>query len=73
MIETMLKRIDLDQEDLERILEKHFHDRNPETVKIEATVYASEDYLGNKKIYAKVLMHPAPSRVEPMDGVDDVP
>ena len=71
MIETMLKQIDLDQKDLEQILEKYFHDQNPETAKIEATVYASEDYLGNKKIYAKVLMHPAPSRTEPMEGVDD--
>ena len=71
MIETMLKRIDLDHKDLEQILEKYFHDQNPEAVKIEATVYASEDYLGNEKIYAKVLMHPAPSRVEPAEVIEN--
>ena len=71
MFTTMLKRIDLDQKDLELILEKFFHDQNPEAVKIETKVYTSEDHQGNEKAYAKVLVYPESSKCNPMKDVTE--
>ncbi len=66
MFTTILKRIDLDQKDLELILEKFFHDQNPEAVKIETKVYTS-----NERIYAKIMVHPDYSNCNPMKDVTE--